>query len=166
MNREIPRLQLDDLRSQFPGVFADARWVDVGVGWLGIIERFIADARQLDPGMTIRELKEKFGSLRIYAASDFDEVDQLRHLAESRSQYACEICGAEGGIRRPPEGRAGWWHCLCAEHVPDYMEGWLPPPDKPPRWSLRGRWYQYDRAADAAVEIETPAWLRALNVND
>lgn len=166
MNREIPRLTLDDLQRQFPGVFGEARFVDVGVGWLGIIERFIIDARQLDPGMTIREMKEKFGSLRIYAASDLDEVDQLRHLAESRSQYACEVCGADGGIRRPPEGRAGWWKCLCPRHEPDYMNGWLPPPNKAPRWSLRGRWYEYDRATDAVVEIETPERWRTAHVTD
>ncbi|MBB4064015.1 hypothetical protein [Gellertiella hungarica] len=157
---KIPTLKRDDLCEEFPSVFESAEYVDVGIGWLDIIRRFITDALPLDPALQVVELKEKFGALRILHDSDVDEVVLLQRLAESRSAYACEICGRDGEIRLPPPGQAGWRKCLCPDHMPDLMRDWLPP-RRPPAWPMRGRWYEYDRESDSLKEVDVPErWKR------
>ena len=41
---EFPRIKLDDLRADFPGVFDAARHVDVGIGWLPLVRAFVDEA--------------------------------------------------------------------------------------------------------------------------
>lgn len=157
---KIPTLKRDDLQAEFPSVFATAEYVEVGVGWLNVIRRFIDAALPLDPALQIVVLKEKFGALRLLHDSDVDEVVLLQRLAESRSAYTCEICGRDGEIRLPPEGRAGWRKCLCPDHMPAEWSDWLPP-RRPPAWPMRGRWYQYDRESDSLRETDVPErWKR------
>ena len=152
---DVPSLKLDDLRAEFPGVFETAEHVEVGVGWIDIIARFIATALPLVPSLQVVEMKEKFGALRLLHDSDLDEVVLLQRLAESRSAYTCEICGREGEIRLPPRGEVGWRKCLCPRHTPPPWDYWLPP-RRPPAWPMRGRWYEYDRESDSLVETDVP----------
>lgn len=41
----------------------------------------------------IHQIKEKFGSIRIYLSSYTDELRQMIDDAEEQSYYTCEICG-------------------------------------------------------------------------
>lgn len=152
---KFPTIKLDDLRAEFPSIFETAEYVEVGVGWLDIVRRFIEAALPLDPALQIVEMKEKFGALRLLHDSDVDDVVLLQRLAESRSAYTCEICSRDGDIRLPPEDQAGWRKCLCPDHTPEQMRDWLPP-RRPPAWPMRGRWYEYDRESDALKEADVP----------
>lgn len=160
---EIPRIKLDDLREDHPGVFDTARYVDVGIGWLPLVRAFVAEALPHDPSLTVHELKEKFGTLRIWSDTDVTAARLAKAKAEIKSGYVCEVCGAAGYVRRPPPDRMAWWRCLCDEHAsPDQrswgtrhqgaMYGYMQTRD--------GRWYRYDEATDLMVPSEPPERFR------
>lgn len=161
MRSDIPRLKLDDLREDHPGVFDDARYVDVGIGWLSIVRDFISMTQAVWPDLEIDELKEKFGSLRIHKATPpeavRDEVYLADGLAEMRSMYRCEACGEPGYIRRPLEGQFAWLQCRCDEHATDEQRSW-PKPDfyeNPYVW-VAGIKCKYDPVADTLEVIDPP----------
>jgi hypothetical protein len=41
--------------------------LDIGPGWLPVIERLHADLLKIDPNYVVAQVKEKFGGLRFYA---------------------------------------------------------------------------------------------------
>lgn len=57
MHDDFPRIKLEDLQAEYPGVFAGARWVDVGTGWLPLIRSFVAEALPHDPSLTVHVRK-------------------------------------------------------------------------------------------------------------
>ena len=85
----------------------------VGEGWLPILEALFDDMdrheKQITQApVTISDIKEKFGSLRVYTLGHDDYVDGLITMAGSMSYCTCEDCGAPG---KPREG--GWIRTLC-----------------------------------------------------
>lgn len=88
----------------------DEQWLScVGPGWHSIVRPLIERCRK--EGISIAQIKEKFGGLRFYvhsAPADFlDAID----AAEALSISTCEECG-KPGKRRP----GGWIKTLCDEH--------------------------------------------------
>ena len=61
---------------------------------------------------TVRQIKEKFGTLRFYVRGAGDDVHAIIERAVERSAVTCEACGAAGNLRRRP----GWMRTLCDEH--------------------------------------------------
>lgn len=160
---EIPRLKLDDLKSDFPGVFDSAKYVDVGIGWLPIIREFVEAALPLDPSLEILELKEKWGQLRIWSDTDVHEARIAKAKAQIKSGYVCDVCGNPGFIRKPPHDRHAWWRCLCDEHASPDQRSWGTRPQGPMYGYARldGQWYRYDADADLMMPSEPPAdWRR------
>jgi hypothetical protein len=88
---------------------------ECGSGWTDLLDAVFL---QLHNTCTEREwfpsqIKEKYGSLRIYWHGDLPEVgDQIICAAEHLSAHICEICGAPGSLRRDN----GWWSTRCKEH--------------------------------------------------
>ncbi|KQQ72456.1 hypothetical protein ASF70_13090 [Rhizobium sp. Leaf321] len=151
MREDIPRLKLDNLRERWPGIFEQARYVDVGVGWLPLIEDFLASGVS-----TVVELKEKFGGLRIDCFDDEPHQQLAKVLAEERSLWRCEVCGEPGFVRRPPSPTFAWWACRCDSHATSDQLAW---PQHPSVDRLRLRhvgdgWFRYDLETDALVEAE------------
>lgn len=94
----------------------------VGPGWWDILQNVF---KQIDlaikehPGSTwqVEQIKEKFGTLRIYGAiegsDDFcNQVDTIIRQAESASEQICEECGEPGTQTGP-----GWIKVLCDRHA-------------------------------------------------
>jgi hypothetical protein len=158
---DFPRIKLDDLQSDYPGVFDAAKYVDVGIGWLGLIRDFVREALPHDPSLAVFEVKEKWGTMRIWSDTPVLGARLAKGKAEAKSALTCEVCGAEGWLRRPPPARMAWWRTLCQEHAsPDQAE-W----GQQARWTAgvmqyQGQWYQYDRASDSMLPIETPERFR------
>ena len=158
---DFPRIKLDDLQSDYPGVFDAAKYVDVGIGWLGLIRDFVREALPHDPSLAVFEVKEKWGTMRIWSDTPVLAARLAKGKAETKSGMTCEVCGAEGWLRRPPPGRMAWWRTLCPEHAsPDQAE-W----GQQARWTAgqmqyRGQWYEYDREADAMLPVPTPERFR------
>lgn len=77
---------------------------ECGEGWLEIIKAVcrLIDGRDSDPAFT--QIKEKWGTLRIYHDSADDPfVDGVIRMAEEMSSHTCERCG------HPGRGRGGGW---------------------------------------------------------
>lgn len=60
----------------------------------------------------ILQIKEKYGTLRIYSSYEDERVRAIFSMAERMSQVTCEICGNAGTTYR-----IGWHRTLCSEHA-------------------------------------------------
>lgn len=160
--RDFPTIKLADLQEDYPGVFDSAKWVDVGVGWLGLVRDFINEALPHDPSLCVYEIKEKWGTMRCWCDADVLGARLAKGKAEAKSAYTCEVCGADGWIRRPPPGGGyAWWRCLCDEHASPDQRKWgtrRRPTDG--MMQFEGQWYRYERDRDEMIAVDTPERFR------
>jgi hypothetical protein len=82
-----------------------------GEGWYPLLERLFEAISKTNPpeNFEIIQVKEKFGSLRVYADNSSDEIDNLITKAEAESIKTCERCGNEGKL----VSKRGWWRTIC-----------------------------------------------------
>ena len=66
----------------------------------------------------IMQIKEKYGTLRIYIGGSYEEVFNIIYEAEKVSAETCEICGNSGRIREV----SGWYKCVCEDHYKEWSE--------------------------------------------
>jgi hypothetical protein len=134
--------ELDDaLCRDFPLTFRDRHasmqvtcmcWgFDVEDGWEPLIRRAAEkiEAAILKLPEADREhvcasqVKEKFGTLRLYFTSENEEISAAIKEAEEASEVTCEDCGAAGSLRK-----GGWLRTLCdachAESVAAKKKSW------------------------------------------
>lgn len=64
------------------------------------------------PQLVADQVKEKFGSLRMYSHGGDDFCDGVIQMAEAMSVRTCEDCGAPGKL-----GGRGWIRTLCPAHI-------------------------------------------------
>lgn len=98
---------------------------DVGDGWFNIVDKMcnsllklnnIQREKDLDNHCLLSQVKEKFGTLRvyvdIYTHGSGDEYTQdvynIIRIAENESCKTCEVCGEPGEINR-----GGWLSVRC-----------------------------------------------------
>lgn len=162
MHDDFPRIKLDDLVGDYPGVFESAKYVDVGVGWLGLIRDFVDEALKHDRSLQIFEIKEKWGGLRIWCDTNVLGARLAKDKAEVKSSMICEACGSPGFLRRPPPGKYAWWRCLCDEHASPDQRSWGTRAHGPMYGMMQhdGTWYRYDPDTDQMVPSEPPARWR------
>ncbi len=67
----------------------------------------------LPEGHTIVQVKEKFGSLRIYFEPNEQAYEELLDELASESLTICEVCGNPGRLRTDRY----WQRTLCDEHA-------------------------------------------------
>lgn len=96
------------------------RFINCDKGWFGLITELDSVLAQLDPEYVVQQVKEKFGRLAYYVASDrFMGFDNPFYAAKKRAQdlsvTICELCSAPGcpheTIPMGPPGR--WVKTLC-----------------------------------------------------
>jgi len=85
-----------------------------GDGWFNILKSLCAQINHYvaqHPGMEVRflQVKEKFGSLRVYHNGD-ENVRKIVDQHEELSERTCEQCGQPGEVIK-----TGWMACLCPE---------------------------------------------------
>jgi hypothetical protein len=161
MLHDFPRIKKDDLVAEFPGVFDTATYVDVGIGWLGLVRAFVLEALPHDPALCVHELKEKWASLRIWCNTDVLGARLAKGKAEIKSGYACEVCGAAGFVRRPPPDRMAWWRCLCDDHASEDQRSWGERHrESDGTMQVGGNWYRYNDVTDSMVPSEPPERFR------
>ena len=56
----------------------------------------------------VQQVKEKYGTLRFYTSSHFDDIEDLIELAEKQSEITCEMCGKLGEMNDGP-----WFSVKC-----------------------------------------------------
>jgi hypothetical protein len=89
--------------------------LDCGDGWYGLLEKLCGGLMaQAGEGSVpaIRQVKEKFGQLRVYAGALTDEQSALIDVAEAESARTCESCGSPAVLRTD-----GWMRTLCDRHI-------------------------------------------------
>ena len=74
------------------------RGPQVAAGWMHIVEEMLAALKDLP--ITIVQIKEKFGELRVYADNITDEqateIAEIIEIAAYKASHTCEICGEPG----------------------------------------------------------------------
>ena len=82
-------------------------------GWLPLIEElFNKIEKMLDNAPTffeITQVKEKYGTLRVYAVGETEEILNLIDEYEVISSKTCEFCGKPGELR----DKKHWYKTLC-----------------------------------------------------
>jgi hypothetical protein len=58
------------------------------------------------------QVKEKYGTLRLYFTTYPDGISEIEEEAERKSDNTCEQCGKHGKMRGQ-----GWYYTSCIEHV-------------------------------------------------
>lgn len=131
-----------DLYARYPKLFP-RQVVSVGVGWLplladlcgylqGMIDANDSEANPC-PQLTFSQIKEKFGTIRLYHAWDLKghtwdhyakrhwylyewvgAIDYVEHLSAS----VCEVTGKRGALYvSDSDESTGWYRTLCAEEA-------------------------------------------------
>lgn len=93
--------------------------LEVGSGWLPLVYELFGLLNDLQAGsgqaVSISQVKQKFGSLRIYISggnSISEDMDLLESVFESLSMRICDICGAPGRLKSDD----GYWCTRCPHH--------------------------------------------------
>jgi hypothetical protein len=110
---------LEALYKKYPGLFKqDNLYFECGDGWYHIIDclaqqiDFIIEEDKLDREFCyVSQVKEKYGILRVYMASETDKMSALIRFAEDLSAMTCEVCGSPGRMNM---GR--WLEVRCDSH--------------------------------------------------
>lgn len=113
----------DSLRSRFPSLFARPCEISVRAGWRGLVEALCeqlqAEADRGHGQPVARQIKQKFGALRVYlrvapASAADSRFDALTDFAGRLSTRTCEHCGAPGRLIVG----GYFWQTTCAAHEP------------------------------------------------
>ena len=94
--------------------------IECGAGWYKLLDELCADIVRLasDAGIpvpTVRQIKEKFGTLRFYIDVETDAMYERICEAELESSKTCERCGKPGELTVT----GGWYRTLCPAHLAD-----------------------------------------------
>lgn len=87
----------------------------VGLGWEPVVYRLVESLRQLPEPPEIRQIKQKWGQLRVYLASYLPEEEALIEEAQAEAARTCELCGQPGELRQD----LPWAQVLCEDHYKD-----------------------------------------------
>lgn len=173
----------DDLRQKYPRLIKSDFDFECGIGWLGILDCYFGEVDTLLPAdvpWSNRQIKEKFGTLRLYCEAlwpgekptaifaidilntgdsfrrdgKYAEIERqltwARWRAEGRSAHTCEACGKRGRLVLS----GGYYHTACDEH----LEGGEPVGSGVGGiLQSEGKRYRFDIERDDFVEIEGEA---------
>lgn len=87
---------------------------EVPEGWRAILHKGFEEMFVLGWDGGIRQIKEKFGSLRLYVQNGSNELEEIISRMEEETENVCSVCGA------PKTKTAnGWIRYYCDEHFPE-----------------------------------------------
>ncbi len=92
--------------------------IECGKGWEKlygpVIEKINKyNEEHLDDPIRVEQVKEKWGTLRIYVSSAPKEIYDLIEEAERKSRYVCEDCGFQDNEKVKTRNIMGWYRTLC-----------------------------------------------------
>jgi len=98
---------------------ANSMILECGSGWFKLIDRLLYDidkvGKETGKTVTVSQIKEKFGGLRIYLSKRDKEIQDLIDVAEEISFHTCEQCGKYGKLRFGDIMKT-----LCDEHAKEW----------------------------------------------
>lgn len=115
--------KLNSLKEEFAPLYDCISFgFDCGDGWYDILHdlsvKITAACKEnnieIDPkkefGFGVIQVKEKYGTLRVYTSFSFDVIDVLIEEAQEKTHKTCEECGNAGVVRKDL-----WLFCRCDE---------------------------------------------------
>lgn len=91
------------------GIETGKGWKDVILSYLPKISEIVKE-KKLD-NFRIVQIKEKFGSLRVYTNNSVQEIEDIIDEMEKECSTTCETCGSKEGKFRSN----GWMRVICDE---------------------------------------------------
>jgi hypothetical protein len=101
----------EKLQRRFPKIYGGKPF-ECGDGWYSILEELGLELEGTKKPITILQIKEKFGTLRVYLDPSDPAVQSAVDYAEEQSARVCEKCSKPGSLCRSPYG---WFRTLCVE---------------------------------------------------
>jgi hypothetical protein len=84
--------------------------IECGSGWFPLLERFLTELSPRQRSNDVHQIKEKFGTLRIYGSL---EVETIAQKYEILSAMTCEVSGKAGSLHK--KGR--WLMTLSSDQA-------------------------------------------------
>ena len=109
----------NELVSKHINIFKDNAYngfiISIDKGWLNLVNDALTKIEHcsLPDGFFVEQIKEKFGSLRMYMSHTIEEVENIIVTAEQESKNVCEKCGTTTNITT--SSLRGWVRTLCTE---------------------------------------------------
>jgi hypothetical protein len=100
------------------GPILDSKRFGIGEGWLPILKDMIDELIEKGWDKQIRQIKEKFGGLRVYISDTNNELQDIINKYEIKSHEFCEECGEAGETIKI----YGWLYTLCENHANEKEE--------------------------------------------
>ncbi len=97
------------------GFRCDDGWYDIIYELFERLEPLVAKLDESGPSFEVRQVKEKFGTLRFYVNRRNDEIEAAIDSALERASRTCELCGNPGNL----EERL--WKTLCSSCMPSHI---------------------------------------------
>lgn len=113
----------EELLKEYKEFFVNERFtIDCMGGWQKILKDMLEKLRQTNCPISIVQIKEKFGTLRVYGGlkeeqaamqtlNKSDEIQEIIDAACRKSHTTCERCGKKGKLRN----NNGWYETICPE---------------------------------------------------
>lgn len=108
---------------------------ECGEGWYPLIEELFDKIQELVninseySDLEVVQVKEKFGTLRVYLNYYYPEIENLINEYEEKSAHICEVCGRKGKVCV----HNFWYKTVCRWH--DFLwqfDNW--------RWDIKFKW--------------------------
>ena len=97
-----------ELSEGAPFLSCQAWGFECGPGWKPLIEKVAQACEESEVDIYATQIKEKYGTLRIYTNGGTDEIFDLIDEVEDESEKMCEVCGEAGQVVG-----TGWLKCRC-----------------------------------------------------
>jgi hypothetical protein len=95
--------KLEALKEKYPDLLKEIYDIECEDGWLCLIEGYLrlasAYSSRTKRGVKIKQIKEKFGRLRVYTNHNDDYIFGIGDIVELLSEFVCESCGEKGALR-------------------------------------------------------------------
>lgn len=102
---------MNDFRDKYPNLFSKCFDISCPPGWYSLLDEFCATTLLLDQNAKIRQIKPKFGGLRLDVNSTSLKVLDLINEFEKKSYTICSNCGKKGKLKEVNN----WYIILCEE---------------------------------------------------
>ena len=100
-----------DLKEKYPELYDSDFFFECGPGWYGILKK-MSEKLSAIGGVSVSQVKEKYGTLRVYADHDGTPIETdfwaVIDEAEKASEYVCEQCASPGTLTG-----TNWYKTLC-----------------------------------------------------
>lgn len=111
----------DKIIFKYPRLFSEIKYIEAPEGWAPIIDQLCAVVdfyiqssvpEELRDQIFVKQIKEKFGTLRVYFSHTTPYIEGAIRMAEDFSGTTCQLCGKPGTLQNIRQG----YSTLCGEH--------------------------------------------------